>query len=300
MTMNRSEALQALNLGFFITEFLTPEIAQARRARKIGTKAEVARSRAALFEVFGWLILGMQLRYFHEKYVDELVSKHYEDLFPTDPDPLWESELRGLFPELGYMISRTRRTGREKRLYLSFGYGFARPEELAIPFRSALLLASRFARDPVAQIFSITLDFETQTTWERLVTRSQVEPEEILLAVNTDHAFPPVLTAETVYAGFFRVLDYMDGWRQLFGNLNGMAQSEEDLLELERRARQLEGWRANLRDRKDRFIEIAKYVNEQLRRELEAGARKDLFLDHVNDLIDYWLGYPRAQVANVR
>jgi hypothetical protein len=285
--MNRSEERQTLNLSFFVNQLLLPEVTEARWGRPRESRLLEARSQAALFEVFGWLYLGVQVGYFSREQARSLLLKYREDLFPEEL--LEVSLIRNLFPQFGPVLERVIRGDVLPALERPFGELPA----LQLTFRTALILGQSFSRDPLARVFTTALDFASEASWRTLVTNGRAIPEQVSLSMNLVAPFPAAVSTDTIYAGFLRTLEYMEASRDLFDERAGPEDTPLEELELRRRVRQLQAWRVNLHDRKERFLEVANRVTDQLSIDLygrEPKQRASFFLREVLELANYWIG----------
>jgi hypothetical protein len=288
--MNRDEELQALNLNFLVTEFLLPEINDAmRETRPSGSRRRGAQLQGALFEIFGWMYLGVQVGYFHRQHATQLLKEHYQTIFPKKL--MDDSLIRNLFPELEPILRRAIKGD----FFPDMTADFREQGRLGTAFRTAFVLGSGFARDSLAQGFSTTLNFASEAFWVALTgeEKSKVAPDQILLALNLTGPAPVAVTAETLYAGFLRTLEHMDAARDLFVECERSDKTSLEELEFWRRVRQLQAWRVNLRDRKVRFMEVARKVNKEVISELNTPDLKyepRFFLIKIEELVNYWLG----------
>ncbi len=288
--MEENSEYRLLNLSYFASALLLPQLEFATHKGGWGTFDRG--KTASLFEIVTWLRLGTELGFFPKHEANQILNRYSGDLFPPKGEA-WHG-LASLLPEqrdlLGIMESHG---ANSMAVRSSDEEPFAQSQNLGALFRSALLLGASISTDNLARCFTLALNFLPDKTWMELIAGHDVDPNQMRLAggIDDDEASPYI--PEIVYAGFFRALDYMDGFRTLFEDCTNRAALGADLPRLRSRVLSIVGWRFNAKARRQRFAELIEKVNSKIGKEIAAQNpastfTSNAFRDSAVHLVRYW------------
>jgi hypothetical protein len=270
--MAYSQQQQQSNLVYFMTAFFDPAI-KAARAFEILDESTQKYVTMSLLEAFFWLHLGVKLNYFPEvlsrrvfyEYGNKLLAA-YQRILNAKMETRFSPPLQRILD--GELTGRVALFGSNEQLPTA-------TDEITSAYQSTFLLVSGLLKEGSAQIFFRDLLFATPEAWVLAV--GDYNKLGLDVSVSEDAVKLARQWGEPTKEGLLRVIEFMQGYRNLFEDLNQLfknsTQSSEQMLLLRRNLREIQQWRLDFVSAsvRDRFIDFARVTMRMASDEIKKG-----------------------------
>lgn len=269
---------------------------EAREYAQFGGALET--NRAAFWEVYLWLQLGVELAYFPEQECRDLMNHFkYKELFPAYDSAF--QKVGALFP--GALQISLVDAFRRNVYFKGANYPhFKKPNALSRAFRGVLMMHVPFFDDPAASDLTAATTFLPKKNWDRVLAKQlDTDTLETQFARESDTDELPRLGPETLTVGFTRFVAYLASLRDWIDDLTSLEESTGeyslyDLRLFERRCKEICFWRLNVQreDVLPRFRQVSHMVatNIAQRAPADEHSQIDLLVFHagLQELITFW------------